>query len=246
MTAGQPIQPSAGGLASNKLDPTATIGQAFSVYTKNAPTLLPIAFGLFAIQAVLALVLPQSRLGVLILGLVSLVLTYLFQGIIVEVARDVEDGRLDSSFGQLVAAVRPAILPLFLVSIVTGLAVLLGLFLFIVPGFIAMTWFALVAPVVVLERPGVFDALGRSRQLVKGSGWQVFALILFTIVLANVASRIGVTGSGGAVLVSWVISSLIAPLTALVIAVAYLRLRDVHGEPPLNTGVATPQGPRPI
>lgn len=246
MTAGQPIHPSAGGLVGAKLDPTATIGQAFKIYTGNAATLLPIAFGLFAIQAVLALVLEASFIGALIGALVSIVLTFLFQGIIVEVARDVEDGHLDSSFGQLVAAVKPAILPLFLVAIVTGIAIVIGFLLIIIPGFIAMTWFALVAPVVVLERPGVFAALTRSRELVKGSGWQVFALILFNAVLANIASRVGISGSGGAVLVSWVISSLIAPLTALVIAVAYLRLRDVHGEAPLNTGVATPQGPQPI
>ena len=36
----------------------------------------------------------------------------------------------------------------------------------------------MLAPVIVIERPGVFPAFARSRQLVQGNGWQVFSVIV--------------------------------------------------------------------
>ena len=47
---------------------------------------------------------------------------------------------------------------------------------------------AVIAPVIVVERRGVFDAFGRSRQLVRGNGWPVFGTVLVAFLIAAVAS----------------------------------------------------------
>lgn len=228
----------------HQIDPSAVIGRAFNVYLKNAAVLLPIALGFFAIQIVVAIVLSGSTIGVLVAALLSAILVTLLTGIVVEVARDVEDGVLDSSIGQLISAVVPVIIPLILVSILSSIAIGVGFIFLIVPGLFLATILAVVAPVTVLERPGVFAAFGRSQRLVKGHGWQVFALILFNFVLSLVASGIGgiLDETAGAIFTG-ILSAIIAPLSALVIAEAYLRLREAHGEAPLPTGVATADGP---
>lgn len=228
----------------HQLDPSAVISRAFNVYLKNAAVLLPIAIGIYVIQVLLAIVVGDSIVGALVASLLSLVFVSLLTGIVVEVARDVEDGVLDSSIGQLIAAVVPVILPLIIVSILAGLAVGIGFIFLIVPGLFLATILAVVAPVTVLERPGVFAAFGRSQALVKGHGWQVFALILFNFVLQLVAGGIGgIPGDTAGVVFTGILSAIVAPLSALIIAIAYLRLREAHGEAPLPTGVATADGP---
>lgn len=230
------------------LDAGNTISTALTTYRNHAGVLLPLAFGLFAIQALAALVLGSNLVGVAVALILGTILGILFQGAVVELARDVEDGTLDSSVGQLLSSVVPAIVPLFLVGLLSGLAIAVGLVFLIVPGVILMVLLAVVGPVTVIERPGVIAAMTRSRELVKGSGGPVFGLILFNLLLSVIASSIGSAGgdNGAGVLLTWIASSLVAPATALVIATAYLRLRDVHGEAPIPTGVATPDGPRPI
>lgn len=238
---------SPGSPSARSIDAGGTITQAVSVYKDNAGVLLPLAFGVFAIQGVLAFLIGGTSIGALITVVTGTILGLFFQGTVVELARDVEDGTLDSSIGQLISAVSPVIFPLFLVGLLFGILTVIGFIAFIIPGFLVLTFFAVVGPVTVIERPGVFAAFSRSRKLVSGSGWAVFGLILFNFVvgvLAGVLAGAVSTGVVGAIL-TWVINALLVPLTALVIAIAYLRLRDAHGEPPLNTGAATPTGPAP-
>ena len=116
------------------------ISKVFQTYTKYAGVLLPVAAVVFLIDAVFRLLGLQSA------GLVS----------------DVRDGRLDQSIGGLLSSVTPVLLPLIAVSILAGLGIAIGLVLLIVPGLILVTFWSVVAPVTVLERPGVFAAFSRS------------------------------------------------------------------------------------
>ena len=73
-----------------------------------------------------------------------------------------------------------------------GLGILVGFILLIVPGLFLLTIWAVVAPVTVLERPGIFAAFGRSRELVRGHGWTVFgALVLVFLDRAGGGDRRG-------------------------------------------------------
>lgn len=241
-------QPAFSNPGAHGLDAGGTISQALDVYKNNLGVLVPLAFGVFAIQGILAFLLAGSFIGAIITVVTGTVLGLFFQGAVVELARDVEDGTLDSSIGDLLSAVSPVIFPLFLVGILNGIAVAVGLIAFIIPGLFLLTIFAVVGPVTVLERPGVFAAFGRSRALVSGAGWAVFGLILFNFVVGTLVGTLASALVGGGVvgaILTWVISAFLVPLTALVIAIAYLRLRDAHGEPPLATGTATPAGPAP-
>jgi hypothetical protein len=227
-----------------QLDPSAVIGEAFNTYKQHAGVLIPAALGVYAIQAIAAIALSSNTLGALLLNIISLVLAMIYTGAVVQLVRDVQDGQLDSTPGQLISSVIPVLLPLFFVSLIAGLLIGVGMILFLAPGFYLATIFAVVGPVTVIEKPGVFAALSRSQALVKGSGWQVFGIIALVIALSFVAAAItaiiGVPlGTVGRVIVQWLASSVLAPIGALATATAYLRLRDVHGEPPLAASAAT-------
>jgi hypothetical protein len=99
----------------------------------------------------------------------------------------------------------------------------------IVPGLIPMVIWAVVAPVTVLERPGVFAAFGRSRELVRGNGWNVFGvivLVFLSVVVVSVAAGLlaGSLGSLGRAFVQWALDAALAPITALSASVLYFTL----------------------
>ena len=102
--------------------------------------------------------------------------------------------------------------------------------LIIVPGLVLMTIWAVVAPVVVVERPGGLRALGRSRELVRGNGWPVFGVIVVLVLgvaIVSGAITAGATTGGTAVgiVVRVVVGVLAAPVSALAAAVLYFELR---------------------
>jgi hypothetical protein len=75
----------------------------------------------------------------------------------------------------MLESVWPVLLGLIVASFLYGIGVAIGLILLIVPGLIVLTWWAVVAPVIVIERAGIIEAFGRSRRLVDGNGWIVLA-----------------------------------------------------------------------
>lgn len=69
-------------------------------------------------------------------------------------------------------------LPLLGLGLLTTLGIGLFMLLLIVPGIMAATRWAVAAPALVVERTGVMDAFGRSEELVRGSRWRIFWLIV--------------------------------------------------------------------
>ena len=113
-----------------------------------------------------------------LLGLATAVIgaTWL-QGAFVYAVQDARDGTFDASLGQIFSRVAPSILPLLGAGLLAGLGIALGFLLLIIPGLFLITIWAVVAPVIVVEKPGVFAAFGRSRELVRGHGWTVFGIV---------------------------------------------------------------------
>jgi hypothetical protein len=224
------------------LSPGSVIGRAWRIYRDQAGVLLPVALGVFALQAVLALVLTGVLAG--IAGLLALVLTVFYQGMVVQLVRDVQDGRRDASVGDLFRSVAPVFWPLLAVAILFGLSVGIGFVLLIVPGLFLLTIWSVAAPVTVIEQPAILRAFGRSRELVRGYGWPVFGVIvlvfLVSIAVSIVAGLVAAPlGDGGRTVVQWVVNTLLAPLAALTSAVLYLTLREVRGETPAGGAGAT-------
>lgn len=213
------------------------LGEVFSIYRDNAGVLLPVAFLLFLVVAVVNGLVDSSIWLIAVAFAVSIAAGTLYQGMVVELVSDVQDGRRDSTAGDLLNSAVPFIAPLIGVGIFAGICIGFGLLLFLVPGLFLLTIWAVIAPVIVVERAGVFESLGRSRDLVRGHAWQVFAVILVTFLIVAIASfvfrGIGAAISDGVFLriVFGVIAyTATAPIGALVASVLYFRLRGMKGE----------------
>lgn len=74
------------------------------------------------------------------------------------------------------------------VSVVTGLLVVLGFILLVIPGFYALTILSLVPIIFVIEENYSLDALKRSRELVSKNFWGVFGRLFLLFILLSVAS----------------------------------------------------------
>jgi hypothetical protein len=171
----------------------------------------------------------------LIALVIALLASTLFTGMVVQLVADVQDGRRDASVGELLRAAGPFLGPLIAVGIVGGIGIVIGLLLLVIPGLVLITLWSVAAPVVVLERPPGVRALRRSRELVRGHGWQVFGVILILDVLVLVASSAlellaNSAGAGVGIIVRVIIGVLTAPLPALAAAVLYFELRRA-GQP---------------
>jgi hypothetical protein len=219
----------------NSIHAGAVIQRTFQIYVDQSPVLMPAAAVVFVFTGILgrALITASSSLA-FVAELIMLVATSLFTGMVVELVADVQDGRRDSSVGALLRAVTPVVGQLVLVGFVAAILEGLGLILLIVPGLMLITVWSVFAPVIVLERTPGLRALGRSRELVRGNGWQVFAVIFVMFFLAGgvgTGLTLAAEAAGSVVgLVVWVIVGVLgAPLVALAQAILYFDLRASSG-----------------
>jgi MFS family permease len=231
-----------------KLDVGGTLSQIFSTYGAQAGVLLPVAFALYLIVAIVNAVIVGSFI-LFPLGLaVSVVAATLYQGVVVGLVKDVQDGRRDSTVGDLIDATWPVVLPLIGVGILAGIAIGIGFLFLVIPGLILLTIWAVIAPVIVVEHSGVMDSFGRSRELVRGNGWQVFGVIFVVfLITAVVGAILGAIGAGISdsvgmrILFNLIASTVTAPIAALAAATIYFRLLVIKGE----AGAVTPEAPLP-
>jgi hypothetical protein len=209
------------------ISPGAIVSRIWEIYRDQFSVLVSTAVVLFSIQFVLTLVL--STAAAFALAILFWALSILYQGMVVELVKDIQDGRRDHSIRDLIRSVEPVFWPLAAVSVLFGIGVGIGFVFLIVPGLILLVIWSVVAPVTVLERPGVFAAFGRSRQLVHGNGWNVFGVIVVVflsvlVVSVGVGLLAGSLGSVGRAFVQWALDSALAPITALSASVLYFAL----------------------
>jgi hypothetical protein len=242
---------------SSQVDVGAVVRRTFQIYVDQASVLMPAAAVVFVISGIFGVLLIAAAPALAIVALiVSIVASTLFTGMIVELVADIQDGKRDASVGQLLRAASPVIGNLILVGIVAGIGIVIGFILIIVPGLILITVWSVAAPVVVLERPGGLRALRRSRELVKGNGWNVFAVILLLVIFVGAVSLVieGVANSAGTgvgLVVRVIVGILTAPISSLAAAVLYFELRgstaSVPPEPdpsgPFQAGGFPPAAP---
>jgi hypothetical protein len=163
--------------------------------------------------------------------------------------QDVRDGRADLSIRETVSAATPYIWSVAAASILAGFAITIGLILIIVPGLWLITIWAVIIPVIVIERSGALASFGRSRQLVRGHGWHVFGTLVLVFVILLVVEFILalifaalplVLRSGLGTVIS---GTLVAPFLAVVVTLIYYRLTGANGRGPLaNEGFAEDPG----
>jgi hypothetical protein len=234
------------------LDVGTVLRESFQAYREHAGTLLPVAFWLYLLAAI-ANGLTATDFGLSMLASAfSFFVAILYQGFVVVLVREVRDGRRERSARELIGVVLPVFWPLAGAAFVYGLGVTGGLLLLVVPGLILLAYWAVVAPVILLERRRVFDAFGRSRQLVRGVGWSVFWVILIAFLIASVVG-VGLFLLAGAladgpivhIVFSALGSTVTAPITALVAAILYYRLLAIEGDRPAAVSLDPPAPPAP-
>jgi len=216
------------------------LDEAWRMYKAHARHLLAIAFVIYLIAAVIAalLALAGGTIGIVLGSLVEIIAAFVLQATLIKAVQDVRDGRVDLSIGETLRAATPYIAPVAGASILAGIAIAIGLFLIIVPGLFLITIWAVIVPVIVLERSGALASFGRSQQLVRGRGWHVFAtlvlvyviLLVVNLVLGLIFSALPHALSNG--LSSIISGTLIAPFLALVVTLVYYRLSGDSQAPP--------------
>ena len=216
------------------------LDEAWRMYKAHAMHLLAIAFVIYLIAAVIAALfaLAGGTIGIVLGSLVEIIAAFVLQATLIKAVQDVRDGRANLSIGETVRAATPHIAPVAGASILASIAIAIGLFLIIVPGLFLITIWAVIVPVIVLERSGALASFGRSQQLVRGRGWHVFAtlvlvyvmLLVVNLVLGLIFSALPHALSNG--LSSIISGTLIAPFLALVVTLVYYRLSGDSQAPP--------------
>lgn len=169
-------------------------------------------------------------------ALVSLALSLigglLVQGALVQLVRDLHEARPPAPVGEYYERTRDRLGTLIGASIVYGFGVAIGFLLLVVPGLIAVSRWALIVPLVVIERRGWRDAFARSSELVRGQTGGVLLLIVITNVL-TIAGTLIVRSIFAALPSFWagwiggaVAGAIVVPFEAYVLTVLYYRLTE--------------------
>ncbi|MBI1180107.1 MAG: hypothetical protein GC201_06075 [Alphaproteobacteria bacterium] len=222
------------------------ISQSFSVLSRNV-----VPFGVLALLfvAVPQLVLNKVFFGTMVgpgagfsfgnlraigaMGIISAVLALILYGSLVfGTFRDLS-GR-PASVGDSIGRGLATALPILGLFIVAGIAIGIGYILFIIPGVILSLMWAVAVPAAVVERPGVFAALGRSADLTRGHRWQILGLALvYAVIVIAFTIAVGLATLIVSfvpllpVLVTAVANALVAAFGAVTFTVLYSELRRI-------------------
>jgi hypothetical protein len=219
-----------------KLDTARVFERIFAIYRQFAGVLLGAAAVVFLLTAMVTGILVASLgFGAAFLGLALTIITsFIYDAMVVELVNDVQDGRLDQTVGGILRAVAPVLGTLIAASLLAGLGIACGLVLLILPGLVLITWWALVAPVVIIERSAAVAALGRSRELVRGNGWQVFGILLVILlinaVVGGMFNSFGGDNAGVTAAFSLIGNVLLAPLHGIAVATMFFELKGASVE----------------
>jgi hypothetical protein len=209
------------------------LGEAWAMYKAHARHLLMIAFVIYIVAAVVAAVLGLAGWFGSLLGIiVTTFAAFLLQAALVKAVQDEREGRRDLTISDTVNAAMPYLGNVAIASILAGIAITIGLLLIIVPGLYLLTIWAVIIPVIVIERSGAMEAFGRSQRVVKGHGWQVFGTLVMVFIIQYVVNIVlelifsampRVLQDGLSTVIA---GTLIAPFLAIVVTLIYYRLTD--------------------
>lgn len=161
------------------------IGEGWDLYKRHWTHFAMIALIVFVVVAAIGVLLAVllGWFGALLGTIVSVVGWYWLQGALIEAVSDVRDGKADLSVSETFSRVQPRLGSIIGAGILLGLAVGIGFLLLVIPGLFLLTIWIAVIPAIVLESRGIGGSFGRSHDLVRGNGWNVFGVIVLTLLL---------------------------------------------------------------
>jgi hypothetical protein len=184
---------------------------------------------------------PAAILGSMIVFLISMVSRSLVTGCITRATVAYSQGQR-VSLGDCLRVAFARILPVIGVSLLLGIAVVLGFVLLIVPGVILAVMWSVAVPVTIEERTGVFGAFARSRELTSGARWKIFGLFLLilliglgigllAVLLSTAATGVSymnplVMMSAGAIAVNVIVSTISAAIWSTLQTSLFVELRE--------------------
>jgi hypothetical protein len=174
-----------------------------------------------------------------IVYLAALVLNSVLQAALVHGTVSDLNGK-KASFGDCLQTGLRTCFPVIGLSIVFGIALMFGFILLLVPGVLMFLAWAVIVPVLVVEKTGVFGAFGRSSELTKGHRWAILGLAvvlwLISIVLglailpfqsALVLPGEGVLAMAPLLVINGAVSVITTTLAAAGTASVYYELRSI-------------------
>lgn len=143
----------------------------------------------------------------------------------------------DKTPGGLWPVVQPVLTTVIWVMLLVTVCILATAIL-IVPPLIIVTLWAVAVPVAVVEKTTVFASLARSRELVRGNGWRVFAFVLLLtllgvtlILIAGLLALPFGTGIVGLIAGNFILICVAFPLLFLGPAALYNQLAGLDAPP---------------
>ena len=242
MTGYAAAAPTGGRVQLSALD---VLSRAWDLYKRlfaRSAVMAGVVFGVLNLFQVLLRGSGSPRLLAIVALVLSIGGTALLEGGLVEIVRGLHvDGDDDASVSEAFGRAGGELGTLVGVSVLSAIGFTIGFILFVVPGFILMTRWAVAVPVAMLEKSTARDALRRSRDIVAGNGWGIFRVILgvcavtfvVTLPFELVLQHAGALGWWAALTIS---SMLTAPYFAHAITVAYYMLVEPNRPVVLDRG----------
>jgi len=217
----------------DRVDPLAIVARTARVYGGHARLLVAIGIAVFVPVALARAALGAARpVGLAVASALELGAMFVVQGAITWAVARMRTA--PGTVPRVLDAVRaaPRWLPrLAAAGALAAAGIMAGLVAGVIPGLVLLTWWLVVAPVIVVEGRGVFAAFGRSRALVAGHGWAVFGVAVATLAaqlvlsLALAAGLNAVDAVAAGPLAVAIGSSIAAPWVATAWTLTYLDLR---------------------
>jgi hypothetical protein len=163
------------------MDMGAIFDGAFSLYRRHFVTLVG-AVGVIAVPIALLEIAagPAGFLVSFMAGLITPAVGAL-------IARDAASG-VTPTIGGVWRRMGRLMLPLIVTAILVFLIAIVGAIFFIIPGVLFFVWFSLSAQAIAIDDRRYFSAMARSRELVRGSWWRVFGILLLAAIMVGIAT----------------------------------------------------------
>jgi hypothetical protein len=206
----------------------------FRLLTNHFGLLIGIAGMVYVPLAVLGAVVVRDLDGIslAVLGfawLVTVVLSPVVTGAMTFALGEVFLGR-EVSIGRALRAGLSMVTGLIGTGLLSTLAILLGLIVFVVPGVYLIFAYLLLTPVMVFERTFGPRALGRSMQLMRGSMGRAFGILVVTGIMTSVIGWTVNLSLGAVPLLapvgSALVQTLVSAYSAAVVVLLYFDIRS--------------------